>query len=279
MFFSSIVISGGAAKVLSVIGILRYLEEKDSVKHIKNIVGTSAGSLLSLFIALGYNSYEIENFLTKVFANDEITRLDVEQIFKCIDTYGINSGKIINNITSAVIYNKMKKKDVTFIELAKHTGKNLIVCVANLTKEKSEYYSVDSVPNMSIVTAIRASCSLPFVFTPCFVDNDIIVDGGLYDPFPIGYFKDHMLKDILGINILCKNYQNTDTFLNYARFLLTSLIQKMNTNVDTKDKNVVTLVLEESEWFNIMEMKIHITCQDIQDAVKHGYEVMEKQFR
>jgi len=273
------VISGGAAKVLSVIGILRYLEEHDAVKNIRNIVGTSAGALMSLFITLGYNSYEIESFLTKVFSNDDVTRLDIDEIFKCIETYGIFSGDIINKITSAAIYTKFKKKDITFIDLAKLSGKNLIVCVANLTKEKAEYYSVDTVPNLSIVTAIRASCSLPFVFTPCVIEEDIVVDGGLYDPFPIGYFKDHMLKDILGINILCKNYQNTNTFLNYARFLLTSLIQKMNTNTDTKDKNVVTLVLEESEWFNIFEMKIHITQTDIQEAIKYGHDVMEKQFK
>ena len=77
----------------------------------------------------------------------------------------------------------------------------LVVCVANLSKEKSEYFNIDTMPNLSVATAIKFSCSVPVVYAPLTINDDVYMDGGLYNNFPIDYFKDTKLKDILGINI------------------------------------------------------------------------------
>jgi predicted acylesterase/phospholipase RssA len=169
-------------------------------------------------------------------------------------------------------------KDITFIELAKITGKNLVVCVSNLTKERSEFFSVDTMPQLSIVTAIRVSCCIPILFTPISINDDVFMDGGLYDNFPIDYFKNSTLKDILGINVIYKNYQRTDTFFNYMMFILSSLLDKVNTkSMNDTSKNIVTLDFEEDDWFSITELCVKFPKERWSTYVQYGYNRIKQQ--
>ena len=71
--FTSIVISGGAMKVVSTIGCFKYLEEQNMIQSIKNFVGTSAGSIICFFILLQYRSSDIINFMIVVPINIHVS--------------------------------------------------------------------------------------------------------------------------------------------------------------------------------------------------------------
>ena len=55
----NLVLQGGGVKGLAYIGALRCLEENNYV--IKNIAGSSIGSVIGALIIAGYNSYELES--------------------------------------------------------------------------------------------------------------------------------------------------------------------------------------------------------------------------
>ncbi len=273
--YTSIVIAGGALKVLAVIGILKYLEEKDLLKYVKNYVGTSAGAIMSLLLALGYNSNEIHKLVLQTLEDKNITTFNPSEIFDIFDNYGLSNGDNLEILFNKIIMKKFQKNDLSFIEFAKATGKNLVICISNLTKEKHEYCSVDTTPNFSVAKAIRISCSIPLMYSPVILNDNIYLDGGLYNNFPIDYFSDHVLKDILGINIITTNYQKSDNFINYIRFILNSLIEKFNTkSINNKDRNVITLEFEDDDnWFSISEVKISLTKDKLEKYISHGYQV------
>lgn len=279
--FSSIVIAGGATKVISAIGVLRFLEENNMVSPIKNIVGTSAGAVLCAFIALGYTSSEITDFFISNFCHDErITKMNLDEIFAVFTTYGLNNGLNLITVFERMIVQKLgvTRKGITFIELAKYCGKNLVICVANLTKERQEFWSVDTTPSTSIITALRASCAIPIVFTPVVIENSIYVDGGLYDNFPIDYFDKKPLRDILGINIISKGYQKSSNFMEYIKYIISSVMNKLSNNIikDSVDDNMISLEFEDDNWFCLMDMTIKVPIDMINTYIDVGYKKMKE---
>lgn len=272
--YTSLVIAGGATKVFAVIGIAKYLEEHEALRQIKNFVGTSAGALMSLLLAMDYTYDQLKSIVSKTLKDESITTLNPEGIFQLLDTYGISDGANFYNLLDKLIYDRFKKKNMTFIQFAKASGKNLVICVSNLTKECHEFFSVDTTPDFKVAEAVRISCAIPLLFQPIKVKDDIYLDGGIYNNFPIDYFPDHELKDILGINIIAKNYQKTDTFFQYLGFIFGSLMEKFNTKaINNKDRNVITLEFDDEEsWFSFSEIKIYISEEKLNKYINVGYE-------
>lgn len=260
-------------KAMACIGVARFLEERSLMKPVRNFVGTSAGSIICLLMALGYSSTEIRKALVETLADDTLTGFDVEKIFDIMTTYGMNDGSGLARGLERLVYKRYHVKDITFIDLAKASGKNLVVCVSNLTKESPEYLSVDTAPGLSVIKAVVASCSIPILFQPVEIGGCMYLDGALYNNFPIDYFSDNKLRDILGINIVFKNYQKHDTFGKYLRFLFNSVVERFNKKLlSNQDRNIVTLEFEEEEgWFSFEDAKIRLSEEKLEEYISIGY--------
>lgn len=271
--FNSFVCSGGAVRVISAIGVIKYLEEHNLLKNMKNYVGTSAGTIICLFLTLNYTSSEMVSFLLDNLYDDAINKFEIDEIFNLFSEYGLSKGNNIITFIQRIIYNKLKVNDITFIELAKQTGKNLVICVSNLTKTRVDFFNLDNTPQLSIVTAIRISTTLPFIFTPLLVNGDICIDGGAYNNFPIDYFKDNTLKNIFGINITNTHYQKVNSFMEYVFFLMNTMIEKANNkSINDLEKNIVTIDFEDDGWISFKDLKINFPKEKMKEYIKLGYD-------
>ena len=276
--FSSIVISGGAMKVLCSLGCIKYLEEKDMLSSIKNFVGTSAGAMICFFLVLGYKSTDINTFLANHLSDPVIASLDPSQVLNILNDYGISDGSNFIELMKRILFSRTRLHDITFIELAKMTGKNLVVCVSNLTDEKEEFFCIDSKPNMSVIQALRISCSIPIIFNPVTLDDKIYLDGALYNNFPMNYFKNNnKLHDILGINIAVHSYKRTDNILLYILYMVFSLVTKVQeSHFDDAEQNVVTIKIDTINWIHYDELKISYPEDKVDMMIKKGYEAIQQ---
>jgi|GEM_PF-6889777 len=82
----NLVFQGGGGKGIAYVGIARVLERIEWLPQVKRLAGTSAGSIAAAFLAVGYNSKELEETLGKDFSEflDPIDALS-EGILKSID--------------------------------------------------------------------------------------------------------------------------------------------------------------------------------------------------
>lgn len=281
--FHNLVIAGGAMKSFSAVGCIKYLEEQKLQHQIHNFLGTSAGSIICLFLVLGYTSQEIQDFVVSYFTkHKDEPAFNIEDMLNILDTFGINKGDYLNSFAKSMIQKKLGIEDITFLDLAKQTGKNLIVCVANLSKQREEFWNVDTCPNMSVIKAVRASCAIPILFTPIHHNGDIYVDGGIYNNFPMNYFckESYVLKDIIGINIssvIPKDKKNMD-FLDYATLVFHTIVNKVtNTYHYQTDAlhNVVTLNVDEVAWMDVNKLRIYLPETVIEQYINSGYEKMK----
>ena len=164
----NLVVSGGSSKTIAVLGAIRYLEEHALLYGIRNMIGTSAGSILLFMLALGYNTRDMLHLLQDHFLGNDLQSLTLDEIgsLGMLTSFGMDSGKNITVFLEDCLFLSLHCKEITFRDLVKHTGINFVVCVANLSKCKTEYMCVDNSPDLNVVTAVRMSCSLPYIFTP-----------------------------------------------------------------------------------------------------------------
>lgn len=191
----SLVLSGGGARGLSQIGVLEALIKNDI--PIKNIIGTSMGSIVGGLASAGYSISELDSIIRKtpweelIFeAESDRNDLFIEQkavrdkAFLTLRLDGlrpalptaINSGIRISNFLTLLSLNSPIKSDKDFSRL-KYNFK--AVCTNFVT---GKMVILDRGP---LSTAMRASSSVSLLLDPVTVDSMLLVDGGLVANVPV----------------------------------------------------------------------------------------------
>ena len=96
------------------------------------------------------------------------------------------------------------------------------------------------------------SISIPIIFTPIKYNDDLYVDGGLFNNFPINYCNH---KNTLGIAINIDSKQNINNIMDYLKSNY-RLYFKSNNNKNNFNKNNVII--------------IEGNCNDINQLIKKG---------
>jgi len=202
-----VALSGGSAKGLAHIGVLKVLEQNKI--PIDLIAGTSMGAVVgALYCSFG-NANEIE----KIFQKIEWKKL----VDLTIPKQGLLKGEKIENLLKDIICNKK------FSELKIP----LYVSVVDLNKNQEIIFHKGNVAK-----AVRASISLPGIFRPVVNNGRILVDGGLINPLPIEALKKAGAEIIIAVNVnsLKKGYVSydkaSDNFDNFKMPLITEVLMK-----------------------------------------------------
>ncbi|MBA3665233.1 MAG: patatin-like phospholipase family protein [Bacteroidetes bacterium] len=209
-----LVLSGGGASGLTHIGVIKALEENNI--PIDYIAGTSIGSLIGGYYAIGYSPQEIEqvvrnSFFLSITKGDLPARYDYlikqRENYASWITFKFNlKANYLKNLPTNVInsipidYYLME----TFTGASNHVKNNfdsLMVpfrCLASdVLSKKSVVFRKGDLPS-----ALRASMSYPFYLRPIQVDGRLLFDGGLYNNFPTDVMQKEFAPDfIIGSNV------------------------------------------------------------------------------
>lgn len=203
-------LSGGGIKGAAHIGAIKALEEENI--EFDAIAGTSAGSIVAVMYACGYNSSEMYNFFQE-YAK-KIKYIDWKNIFTIIlgviskrqlIIRGLKSGEIIEKIVNKVCNEKGYynindiEKELLIPAVDSKTGKLFIFNSCGIDKE-NEYEKY--IPSESIGNAVRASSSFPGMFLPCeYLDTELL-DGGIKENVPWVELKAVNCDKILSIDFI-----------------------------------------------------------------------------
>jgi len=185
-------LSGGGAKGIAHIGVLRVLE--DAGIRPDYITGTSIGSIMGGLYAIGYSVEDMERIAIELdwayYFNDELKRTDlpIEERFNS-DRYQLKLG-----IEDGAI--QLPKG---FIQ-----GQKICLLLSQLTFPVHGVYDFDKfkipfrcvatdaengkpvvLKSGSLAKAMRASMSLPSVFEPMELDGRLLIDGGVVRNLPV----------------------------------------------------------------------------------------------
>lgn len=270
--WDTLVIAGGSIKGLSMLGAVQWLVDNNYISSIKNYVATSVGTLICYLLIIGYTPIE-------VIAN--ICSRKITEKLSCLDLNSGLSGK--GAVTFNVIQEELEKMTIdklgtllTMKELYNRFGKKFVCTVFNLTKNKTEYISVDTYPDIPCITAIKMSCSLPLIFEEVKYLDSYYIDGGLLDNFPFKFAKT-IGNFIIGIDIkseietkpLCKS----NMFEYIYQFICISMHKEKDTDLNPKKHKIINI-----ETNNIKVFNFSISTRDKLELFSIGYNQIFQQF-
>lgn len=180
---SGLALSGGAALGLAHIGVIKVLEKENI--PIDMVAGSSMGALLGALWASGLNSKQIEE-ITLGYNNNRKKTFHLLMDF-CFPKLSFAKGRRIRDFLDRHIGEKTFQ-DVKF-------PFKIIACNIN----KSQKVIFDS---GRLSDAVMASIAIPGVFAPTKINNDLIVDGGIIEPVPVGTLVRLGIKKIIAVNVL-----------------------------------------------------------------------------
>lgn len=259
-----LVFSGGGVNGISFIGCLKSLEYYQIIKDITTIIGTSAGSIMSLLINIGYTSNEL---LEVIFHLDMNLLKDItsEYIIDYFTHFGIDSGNKMMKALEVFLKQKDVPENITFQELYNNTGIHLIITGTNMTHRKTDFFEYKEYPNMEVLTAIRISISIPFIFRKMIYNECVYVDGSLMANYPIYHIKDK--EDTIGFLIIDNgNNYDVNTFDSYMISILKCMSKQDDTHM-VKHFGEHTIILDNTS--NLFQFGI--SKEDKQDIFDKGY--------
>ncbi len=172
-------LGSGAARGITHIGVLKALEENNI--QIDYISGSSIGALIGGAYALGMPVREIEDI--------------------ALNTNWKSMAKIfLPKLSFSAFINDRYLKDFLFDLFSDKTFADLKVplSVAAADIKTGELITFNS---GALLTAIRASISIPIVFTPVITGEHRLVDGGLVNPTPVDLVKNMGAEKIIAVNL------------------------------------------------------------------------------
>ncbi|KXG82431.1 MULTISPECIES: patatin-like phospholipase family protein [Pseudomonas] len=195
-----LVLSGGAARGLAHIGVLKALEEQGV--RIDAIAGTSMGAVVGGLYASGYSIAELENLATTLdwqqALSDAPPRKDVPFRRKQDDRDFLVKQKL-----------SFRDDGSLGLPLGVIQGQNLALLLESKLAHTADIRDFDKlpIPFRAVATditsgekvifrrghlpqVIRASMSIPAVFAPVELDGRLLVDGGMTDNIPVDVVRE-----------------------------------------------------------------------------------------
>ncbi len=192
----NLVFEGGGVKGIAYAGAIEALQEKNVLKNVKRVAGTSAGAITAALVSLNYDAEEITKVVNATNFNDFEDHWNPLRI---PTHYGLYKGDFLLGFIQSFIEKKAGGKEATFEDFKNLGCKDLRVFSSDLNMQEAREFSFEKTPKTIVAEAIRASMSIPLFFEAWrFKDNipddHIYVDGGLTYNYPITAF------DAEGIN-------------------------------------------------------------------------------
>ena len=202
--------AGGGIKGVAHIGALKALEE-ENIKF-DYIAGTSSGSIVACLYSVGYNSDEIYEIFKKYI--NKINYFEIKNVIKLIFGILIKRKIIITGLNSNKKIEKLINKECAKKEInnINQINKKLLIPCVNLktgdvhifssikNRNRKEYSdNIIYENNINIGKAVRASCSYPGVFSPCIIEDNYMVDGGIRENVPWKELKECGAQKVISI--------------------------------------------------------------------------------
>ena len=206
----AVVLSGGGAKGMAHIGVLKVLEKAGIPIDI--VTGTSIGSIVGGLYSIGYNAHSLDSMVraqdwTYVITDKEDLRRQSLSDRKKQNTYlfttsltigtrDMQAGGIIKGKNLAELFQQLCTGYTDSLDF----NRDLCIpfaCVATNIMDNSEIvFHSGRLPQ-----AMRASMAIPAAFSPVRIGDMVLVDGGLKNNYPVDVAREMGADIVIGVTL------------------------------------------------------------------------------
>jgi len=243
-------LGSGSARGLAHVGVIQVLEAYNIPIDI--IAGTSIGSVVGSLYSAGASIDQLEEAALSIKKSTTLFLID-----PALTHSGLISGKKIEEML-----NDLALEDKTFDDL-----KIPFAAVATDIESGAEVILTQG----KVIDAVRASISIPGIFTPVKYQNYYLVDGGVVDPVPVDVVQKMGADIIIAVSLAKISPYTTVLIIDKETGSLeeakkSSILQQKIAQVKAsfEGPNIVEVI---SQSIDIMEARITDQCLEGADVV------------
>ena len=206
----AVVLSGGGAKGMAHIGVLKVLERAGIPIDI--VTGTSIGSIVGGLYAIGYNAHSLDSMVraqdwSYIITDKEDLRNQSLSDLRKHNTYlfstglkfgkrDVNAGGLIKGKNLAELFQHLCIGYTDSLDFSRDL-RIPFACVATNIMDNSEVvFHSGCLPQ-----AMRASMAIPAAFSPVRIGDMVLVDGGLKNNYPVDVAREMGADIVIGITL------------------------------------------------------------------------------
>lgn len=270
--YDTICLSGGGVKGFAYIGALEHMEQNNMLilDNINHWAGTSAGSMLSFILSLGYSIKDVKEF---IIGFNFLKLIPEPKIDNIIENHGIDNGDKIMIIIKNFLKEKYNMDDITYEEHYKLTNKKLTIIGTNYTKGTEIVFNHINTPTMSVLLSVRISISIPVIFTPVLYNDDMYLDGGIVNNFPLNHCNKETTLGLYIKNSTSNKLTNIFTLLiGCVGMFCDTVSRKYCPDINFNDYNIIEIENYDAELTNFnldIDKKLKIIKIGEESAIKY----------
>lgn len=252
-------LAGGGVRGAAHIGVIKALIENNI--EIGYIGGTSIGSIVAAFFAMGYTTDEMYK-LFKYFSKD-ILKVEPKyywenvRVTKNLMGYGILSGESIESGMNECARLKGYKniKDIKIpIVIPTVDIKDSKEYVFTNQEYSTKFSDKRYINDITIGKAVRASSSYPAMFAPTIYKNHKFVDGGVIDNLPTQEVRKLGAEKVIAVRFSSTNSSDPKNIFEVALKSVDLLFDQRTEKEIANSDFALTLNLPEASVFNIKKI-------------------------
>jgi len=205
-----IALAGGGSRGAAHVGVLLALEENGL--YPQSAAGTSAGSIIAGLYATGTTPKMLKEIVIEIsqtgkyYLDADLTGI-IKMIPQFIADHKINlTGLIKGNRFERFLYEQTDGKCIKEVNMrtiipAVDINSGYTIVYTNTLENVKPIKRVKWKTDILMSEAIRASCAVPAIFKPKFIDGMCLVDGGVTDVLPVDLLMAVGEHNILAVDI------------------------------------------------------------------------------
>lgn len=236
----TLVFSGGGALGVCHVGFLMSLKEHNvDLTRIKTVIGTSVGSIVALFFALGFSMEYMKDIFFKMDTSLLTLGANEQTVSYCLfEHFGLESGEYFRAFVMDILMHNGYSPLITLKQLWEMTKIDLGIATVDINQGTAMLLNHQCTPDMYVVDAVIASCAIPLFVQPVKYKDMLLVDGGIHEKLAMSLLK-QAYPDASWIgSYLCswKQFTSICTFTDYTKQLMYCVL---NRKEEQNYKNVV----------------------------------------
>lgn len=243
-----LVLSGGGAKGMSHIGAIKVIERAGI--PIDYVVGTSIGSIVGGLYAIGYDAAAIDSMARTqdwmMLLSDKVHRnklffAEKDDSEKFI--FKLNFDRKEKRGSSGFVHGQNINNLFTELTIGYHDTLSFrdfsipFACITANLVDRNEIV----VDKGNLAMAMRASMAIPGVFVPIYNGQEVYVDGGIVNNFPVDIAKEMGADIVIGIDLQA-NFFEADQ-LNTFQGMMGQIINILCMNKHEENKALTDLYI------------------------------------
>ena len=278
-----LVLSGGGAKGITHIGVIKALEENNI--PIDFITGTSVGAIVGGLYAMGlspddmikiiksndfkyWSTGELESDYVYYYRNADPKPSFAELRFNInnLDSFDIKSNLLPTNLVSP------RQMNYAFVPLFAQanalSGGDFDKLFVPFACVASDIYNKEAVVFRHGVLgdAIRASMTYPFMFKPIMINNRLLFDGGILNNFPVDVMRNDFKPDFMIGSVVANNPHKPDES-NIVMQIENMIMNKTDYTITKEEGLILNFKLDNVNAFDFSK---------IDELLKVGYDEVIK---